>query len=126
MVEWVAIILFAVSVVFFLSILYHIVPAKRISAKKPEFVLFPKYIIPISDELAFAKKLEGLNFRKTSSNRYTRGYFFGDFFASSIHLSVKINKQSQSAILGSPLMVIAFDTGDLWEIANEFTNPATK
>ncbi len=117
--RWIYAILFGVLVAVSLSVLYFFTPPRAWGEKKPLATIFPKYRFPIVDLEATKSRLADLGFKKVSDNTYVRGSYFGDILSKWTKLQVRINEGKTHAVLGSPLIVIAFDTGDLWKIAKE-------
>jgi hypothetical protein len=102
-----------------LSILYRLTPYKKLSDKKPVFSFFPKYKFAISDRKMFEEKADELGFTQ-AGDTLVRGKYWGDFNIKWAKLSIK--SDDQNGYLQSPLVVILFDTGDLWKIADSLSN----
>jgi hypothetical protein len=107
----------ALGAVIILSIAYRLLPHRSVPKQKPILAMFPKYVLQNSDRAEVVNILEKLGFRqRKESNVYVRGYYFGDFSASWARLNAVID--IENVYLHSPLLVILFDTGDLWKIAS--------
>ena len=113
------ILILALSVVIVLSIVYRLLPARRLPNKKPLISLFPKYVFDVEDIEEFEKNLEKQNFKIHDNLHYYRGSYFGDFSAQWAKLCIKLDRENKQAEIASPLSVILFDTGDLWQISKE-------
>jgi len=102
------------------SVIYHALPYKKLNAKKPYFVLFPKYKFELTNIEQTILALEKEGFKKyQDTNIYNRGSFLGDIHISLMKLRVIIHKDKKYAELKSPLIAILFDTGDLWVLSNK-------
>ena len=111
------IVIYALLAVIILSIVYRILPYRTVSEKKPKLAMFPKYVIPNSGTENCIKALKELDFKRCGeSDVYVRGHYIGDFLASWTRLNVVVS--AENVYVHSPLIVIFFDTGDLWEIAS--------
>jgi hypothetical protein len=111
----VEIILPIVGVLLCLSVLYAFLPHKALSPAKPKIAFFPKYVVNIQNLHTVLPKLQDEGFKPSNyENTFVRGSYFGDFFTKLIKLSVTVKQDK--AYLQSPLIVILFDTGDLWSI----------
>ena len=117
--DWINALLFAATGVLVLSVWYQLLPAKKLPETRPSFAIFPKYLLPVGNLSDFTDKLLALGFKQVTQDRYMRGHIFGDFLDRWVQLSVKLDRQSNMAVIGSPYIAIAFDTGDVWKIANQ-------
>ena len=117
--DWIQSLIFALSGVIIFSAWYQWLPARKVPEGNPGLAIFPKYWFPVSNQADFLVKLQALDFKQGSSNSYSRGHMLGDFFARWMKLTVKYDAPSKTATIGSPLIVIAFDTGDVWKLANQ-------
>ena len=117
--DWIQSLIFALSGVIVFSAWYQWLPARKVPEGKPGLAIFPKYWFPVSDQADFLTKLQALDFKLVSQNSYSRGHFLGDFLARWIRLTVTYDPHSKTATIGAPLIAIAFDTGDVWKIANQ-------
>ena len=117
--DWIQTLIFAAFGVIIFSVLYRMLPARKVPEGKPGLAIFPKYWFPVSNQDDFLEKLQALDFKQSSQNSYSRGHMLGDFLARWIKLTVKYDPYSKTATIGSPLIVIAFDTGDVWNLANQ-------
>ena len=104
-----------------LSIIYRFLPFRALGASKPFISFFPKYWIDISGVPEFEANLQRAGFVKSPSDQdlYLRGKMFGDISMKLVKLAVRIDREQQCATLGAPLIVIAFDAGDLWKLGQE-------
>lgn len=109
----------AVLAVAALSILYRVLPMRELPGLRPGFTLFPKYSFSIEDLESLKRNLYMEGFVESGQNQYSRGSYFGDFKASWAKLRIDVDGFNGRATLKSPLVVIAFDTGDLWDIASK-------
>ncbi len=106
----------AIIVVVVLSVIYKLLPHRRLSDQKPVIAFFPKYVFPVEEEIAISN-LEGIDFKRHKDTKtFVRGYYIGDFLASVARLNVILDKDK--AYIRAPLVAL-FDTGDLWEIAKQ-------
>lgn len=117
--RWINAILIGAAGAFALSMLYFFMPPRSWREKKPLASIFPKYHFPIKNLEAMQAQLAELGFKKVSDSTYVRGSYFGDILAKWAKLQVRINEDQSRAELGSPFVVIAFDTSDLWKIAKD-------
>lgn len=109
----------AIVIVAVLSLLYQVLPSKALPKSRPSFALFPKYHFPVQSLDVLKRKLKAEGFAEAEQNRFVRGHLFGDFLTKWTKLTVIIDRASGTAKLGSPLIAIAFDTGDVWDIAKK-------
>lgn len=108
---------FVASVVATLSLLYCMIPARRLARHKPFIAFFPKYAFEIDDLEAFSARLLEQGFVKGQNAHYYRGSYFGDFLPHWAKLRVRLDPENRKADLASPFTAILFDTGDLWKIS---------
>lgn len=100
-----------------LSLIYRIKPHQTLPDEKPQIAFLPKYAFQIDPDTAIAN-LKAAGFTKhEGTDTYVRGYFLGDFSANVARLNIVL--KDNMAHIHSPLMVILFDTGDLWKIAKD-------
>ncbi len=105
-----------------MGLIYRLMPFKKLSNDKPAAVFFPKYVWDVSDFEKLEQNLMVAGFKKKRTKLYRRGNILGDFSSKLIllHISINTNK-NQAKLYGASPFGIAFDTGDLWEIARKLT-----
>lgn len=105
------------------TVIYKIMPFKKIDSSKPKFTFFPKYTAkfekPVSE---IESALLTQEFKKGENGCYTRGKVYGDFSAKSIKLSVVVNEQSKEISVYASFFGILFDTGDIWQVTSDILN----
>lgn len=111
----------AFLIVAVLSALYQVLPSKPLPKARPSFALFPKYHFSFQNIETLKRNLHEEGFIEAERNRFVRGHLFGDFLTKWTKLTVTIDDAKRSARLGSPLIAIAFDTGDLWDLVTKLT-----
>lgn len=116
--------IYAIIAIVLLSLLYRVTPHKSVSTQKPRLVLFPKYVIRNLDDENVRNTLETLGFQHQGrGDIYARGHFLGDVSARWARLNVVVGPEN--LYIHSPLIVILFDTGDLWKIASALSDGTT-
>ncbi len=122
--SWVNLVIFIGVLIAALSFLYQTLPSKPLPVNRPSFALLPKYHFSYQDNDELKNNLLAEGFTAAGPNRFVRGSYFGDFLAKWIKLTVTTDEDARVANLGSPMVVIAFDTGDLWDIATRLRKSA--
>lgn len=114
---------YALAAIVILSIVYRLLPHRTVSSRKPKLALFPKYVVQNLSAEDICDTLKKLNFKRYGdSNVYVRGHYIGDFSASWARLNVVVD--GENVYLHSPLIVILFDTGDLWKVGSALSGSA--
>lgn len=111
--------LWAIGVLAALSVLYRMLPTRPLPTLRPKYAIFPKYAFAIDDMEIFKRNMDQEGFTQSGMDQYSRGSYFGDFKASWAKLRIEVSNSNNQAVLKSPLIAIAFDTGDLWDIATK-------
>lgn len=135
-------ILFAVVVLFGITMLYKLLPYRKPGDNKPFISFFPKYrtkvMLPSSvvkaespekvleqilSEFGFGKKSQGVVFAK-----YSRGHILGDFSIKLARVNLLVTSPDSDSVELSieAGWVIAFDTGDLWKFLTELKEKLEK
>jgi hypothetical protein len=115
-------ILVTVAVIGF-TVIYKIMPFKKIGPSKPKFTFFPKYTAKFEKPASeIESALLAQEFKKKENGSYTRGKVYGDFSAKSIKLSVVVNEQSNEISVYASFFGILFDTGDIWQVTSDILN----
>ncbi|MBD1546444.1 hypothetical protein [Roseibium aggregatum] len=112
--------LYCMPIVIFICVVmyfyYQRRPYKKIPARKPFIAFLPKYRVEGIEADNVKANLDKLGFKKIEDGTYVRGKIFGEFSIKYIKLKVILSDNYfQIGAGGSP---IAFDTGDLWKLAN--------
>lgn len=111
-----------VVVISFLSFIYRLLPHRKLSGKKPLIAFFPKYVVCIDTDIAVSN-LEAAGFKSyKGTHTFVRGYYLGDFLARFSRLNVVFKEDK--AYIHAPIIVILFDTGNLWKIAKDLQTPS--
>lgn len=122
--SWMNLIITAVLIVAVLSALYQVLPSKPLPDARPSFALLPKYHFSFQKSDELIRNLETEGFHAVETHRFVRGHLIGDFLAKWVKLTVTFDETTGTATLGSPLVAIAFDTGDLWDLATKLRRAA--
>lgn len=105
------------------TVIYKIVPFRKLASNKPKFTLFPKYIAKFEKNVSkIESSLLAQGFKKNENGSYSRGKVYGDFSAKSIKLSVNVNEQSKEISVYASFFGILFDTGDIWQVTSDILN----
>lgn len=84
-------ILILIAAVAISTLLYRLVPYRKLEEPKPRFSIFPKYVTTYSCSLDELKSsLSELEFTENENGSYSRGKVYGDFSAKAIKLSVQL------------------------------------
>ncbi len=122
------IIIFAVIVLIFFTLLYKLIPYRRAGDRKPLIALLPKYKKTVhlkANKSELENKLSTYGFKKirsvNKSTYYERGYLLGDFSVkiTKIKLEVKEIYNDLAEITLAASWFAAFDTGDFWIFITE-------
>jgi len=112
-------IIWVLSVIVIMTLIYKVLPYKQWKNKRPSFVLFPKYIAQYSSSTEdIISRIQTLDFKPIgkSNKRFIRGKAFGDFSAKWIKIEILLEREKKELRVFSRFIGIIFDNGDLWEI----------
>jgi hypothetical protein len=115
------IIFWVVGGVVLMTVMYRVVPFRELSEKKPRLAFFPKYSASYSGDAGqVTSNLKAMGFAPVPGkpHLYTRGKPYGDFSAKSLKLHFAIEESEKRVKVYAPLMGVFFDTGDLWQVAD--------
>ena len=126
-------ILFVALIVGGLTLLYHVLPARRLPEKKPRLSFFPKYRFelplpesvhtaaePLSD---LARLLAEHGFAQTDVTQaravFSRGSVWGQSIEKGLlRLTFRVPLASPASVEAKAGWIIGFDTGDLWRFCS--------
>jgi len=112
-------IIWVLSAIILMTLVYKVLPYKQWKNKRPSFVLFPKYIAQYSSSTEdVISRIQELGFIPVdqSNKRFIRGKAFGDFSAKWMKLEILLESEKQEFRVFAPFFGIIFDNGDLWKI----------
>ena len=112
------------------TLVYKLIPYRRVGNSKPPIAFLPKYVKDIRLNLnqeELEAKLANFGFKKSSSKNgityFQRGSLLGDFSVKllKIKLGVAEPKNGMSEITLEAGWIVAFDTGDFWIFITELS-----
>ena len=111
-----------------ITALYHLLPHREASGKKPAFALFPKYKARIKHSLTneqLEAKLAAFGFEKKAESgsvmNFSRGSVLGNFSIelAKVNVTLEILSKNEIEIRVNAGWVAGFDTGDHWQFTRE-------
>jgi len=110
-----------VSCVGLLTVIYNRQPFKPLSAERPSFEFFPKYIANYEREFEEVElSIRQLGFRPNGKpNQYSRGTVRTGLTTKSIKLTIELDREKKQISIFSTFFGILFDNGDVWQLTND-------
>ena len=121
-------ILTAFMTVALATLIYKVLPFRKVGDKKPFLAFFPKYKIRVYHTLnneELENKLSKFGFKKVNETKgllkFSRGSVLGDLSIKLSKVSVSLHKIEEGVhdLTVQATWVAAFDTGDHWQLTKE-------
>ena len=123
-------ILSVVGILVIVTALYKLLPYRVAGTKKPFLALLPKYKKRVKHALTRQKleeRLAEFGFKKTREDdsliRFSRGFVLGDISTrlAKVNVGLRTISDSEYEITVQSGWVVAFDTGDHWQLITELS-----